>query len=931
MNETKLEALARLGQSVWLDYIRRSLLEEGGLQDLINEGLRGVTSNPTIFEKSIAGSADYDEEIAGLSRMGRSPTEIYEALALGDVGWAADLLLPVYQRTDGLDGYVSLEVEPSLAHDTAGTIRDALRLFSALARPNVMIKVPATPEGIPAIERLIGEGLNINVTLIFSVAQYEPVAAAYLAGLERRVAAGLDVHRIASVASFFVSRVDTSVDALLEQKHPGRKELLGMSAVANARAAYATFRRLLEGRRWRALQERGARPQRVLWASTGTKNPAYSDTLYVDELMGEHTVNTMPPATLDAFRDHGKVASTIGQGLAQAEAHFRAIHDLGIDMEAVTARLQQEGVTSFARSFETLMAAIAEKRDRLRAGKTTMAVTLGRYTPDAQAAIGRLVEGKVMRRIWNHDHTVWRPEPTEITDRLGWLDSAERMAGEVERLQRFADEVRDEGITHALLCGMGGSSLAPEVYRKVYGVRPGYLDLAVLDSTDPDAVLAEAERLDPKKTLFVISTKSGGTVETSSFFKFFWGKTVAALGERAGSRFCAITDPGSSLAALAERHHFRRIFLADPHVGGRYSALTHFGLVPAALIGADLTTLLDRARTMVCNCEPFNCPEHGDNAGGRLGAWIGTLANAGRDKLTLIPSDRVAPFGAWLEQLLAESTGKDGKGILPVEGEPVGAPDAYGPDRVFVQLDLEGDDQYDRAVDALAAAGHPVLRLYLRDTYDLGAQIFLWEMATAVAGHVIGVQPFDQPNVESAKVLARRMVDAYRQEGRLPAATPALRDDGIAVYGETSARDAAGALREFIDQARPGDYVALHAYVEPTRKTDEVLRRLRVAIRARRRVATTVGYGPRFLHSTGQLHKGDAGRGLFLQITADDARDAPIPDEAGASASSLSFGALKSAQALGDAEALRQGGRRVLRVHLGADLHGLERLSDSLA
>ena len=392
MNDNKLEALARLGQSVWLDYIRRSLLEAGGLSDLIAEGLRGVTSNPTIFEKAIAGSADYDEEIAGLSRMGRAPAEIYEALALGDVGWAADLLLPVYERTDGLDGYVSIEVEPALAHDTAGTIRDALRLFAALARPNVMIKVPATPEGIPAIERLIGEGLNINVTLIFSVSQYEPVAAAYMAGLERRATAGHDIHRIASVASFFVSRVDTSVDAILD-KHPGRGELLGKSAVANARAAYATFRRLLDGRRWRALAERGARPQRVLWASTGTKNPAYSDTLYVDELIGGDTVNTMPPATLDAFRDHGKLASTVGVGLAEAEAHFRAIHDLGIDIEAVTARLQQEGVTAFARSFETLMAAIATKRDRLRAGRNPIAVSLGRYTPEAQAAVGRLVGG----------------------------------------------------------------------------------------------------------------------------------------------------------------------------------------------------------------------------------------------------------------------------------------------------------------------------------------------------------------------------------------------------------------------------------------------------------------------------------------------------------------------------------------------------------
>jgi transaldolase/glucose-6-phosphate isomerase len=579
-------------------------------------------------------------------------------------------------------------------------------------------------------------------------------------------------------------------------------------------------------------------------------------------------------------------------------------------------------------------------RDQLLAGWQHQTASLGPYQGVVDDALAEMKAERVMARIWAHDHTVWKPEPTEITNRLGWLHTAEVMLENVPRLEALVEAARAAGYTHALLLGMGGSSLASEVFRKTFGVKDGYLDLAVLDSTDPGAVLAYAERLDPTRTLFVVATKSGTTAETLSFFRFFYNRVADAVGvDRAGEHFVAITDPGTHLADLAQRGAgqrgasqrwgFRATFLNDPNIGGRYSALSYFGLVAAALVGVDVPTLLDRAmaatwraqtrraqtrRAQTRGSESCITPE--ENLGARLGAILGELAKAGRDKATFAISPSIASFGDWVEQLIAESTGKEGKGILPVVREPLGPPGVYGDDRLFVHLRLAGDDAHDAALASLEAAGHPVVRVNLHDRYDLGGQFFLWEIATAVAGHRLGINPFDQPNVEAAKVLARRMVAEYTERGTLPT-------------GE-SAPLTAEALHDFLAQAQPGDpstgsgrsYIALQAYVQPTAEADVALAALRVQLRDRFQLATTVGYGPRFLHSTGQLHKGDAGRGLFIQLTADGPRDVPIPDEAGSPDSSISFGVLKRAQALGDRQALLDAGRRVIRFHLGEDVVG---------
>jgi transaldolase/glucose-6-phosphate isomerase len=914
-----LHELKEMGQSVWLDFIRRSFTTSGGLQGLVEQGVRGVTSNPSIFEKAIAGSDDYDGDMRRLVEEGRSVDGIYEALVLEDIRHAADILRPVYEESACADGYVSLEVSPALAYDTERTITEARRLFGALNRPNIMIKVPATPAGIPAIETLIGEGINVNATLIFSLAHYEAVTQAYIAGLEKLAATGPAgaLGRVASVASFFVSRIDTAVDRALDEI--GETDLAGKIAIASARAAYGRFREIFRGERWERLVAQGARVQRPLWASTSTKNPLYPDTLYVDNLIGSDTVNTLPPDTLEAFLDHGRVSASLEAGIGEAGYQLRRLSELGIDLEAITEKLQEEGVAAFAKAFDGLMSSIASKREEMLNEERFLTLRPGRYQERVDQALQDVERRKIVERIWAHDHTVWKPEPTEITNRLGWLHIAETMRGNLDRLEALKTSVRAEGYTDVLLLGMGGSSLAPQVFRQTFGLGEGPADLAVLDSTDPGAVLAHAGRLEPARTLFIVATKSGRTVETLSFFKFFYNWTAEALGQdQAGQHFVAITDPGSDLVELASQHRFRSTFLNDPNIGGRYSALSYFGLVAAALVGVDLKELLDRAVAMAGSCGGGHPPDVGDNYGVRLGVVLGELAKAGRDKATLITSAAIASFGDWVEQLIAESTGKEGKGILPVVGEPVARPAVYGDDRLFVYLRLNGDHTHDAAVQTLEDAGHPVVRVELGDLYDLGGQFFLWEFATGVAGSLLGINPFSQPNVEAAKVLARRMVAAYEEKGALPEDESILPEPG--------------AVTSFMDQAQPGAYIALQAYVQPTTETDAALLALRTRLRNRYRLATTVGYGPRFLHSTGQLHKGDAGKGLFIQFTSDALCDVPIPDEAGSPESSTSFGVLKMAQAQGDYQALVSVGRRVLRIHLGGDvIGGLVKLVEGLA
>ncbi|HWP66571.1 MAG TPA: bifunctional transaldolase/phosoglucose isomerase [Candidatus Limnocylindria bacterium] len=914
-----LRELQRLGQSPWLDYITRGMLTSGALAKLVRNGdVTGLTSNPTIFEQAISKTRDYDEALAALVRAGRGVDAIVDALMIEDVQAAADLFKPVYQRTKRADGYVSIEISPELANDTAATVREAARMWRAVNRPNLMVKIPATAAGIPAITATIAAGINVNVTLIFSIERYREVMQAYLDGLTRRLESGLAVDRIASVASFFVSRVDTAVDRLLEERVGGVsgdrrtaiEQLRGKAAIANAKVAYRAFRDTFDSEAFAVLARAGARPQRPLWASTSTKNPAYPDVYYVEALIGPNTVNTLPPHTLEAYRDHGHPESRLDLALDRAKAVLAQLEHLGIDMQRITARLESEGVASFAASWAQLKRVVEARREAVLFAERAQ-VDLGAAAGAITKAAAALDAADVTARLFRKDASLW-PEPSAgdagSAERLGWLDVCETMPPELPRLASFVDEVRAAGITHVLLCGMGGSSLAPQLLRRTLGVAKGYPDLRVLDSTDPAAVAAADAWSDPAHTLYLISSKSGTTAEVEAFLQHYWARATAALGDAAASHFAAITDPGTPLDELATSRGFRGVFRNPADIGGRYAALSLVGLVPAALIGADTARLLERARRMLLACSTLVRADQ--NPGVFLGAALATLAGRGRDKVTFLAADRVQSFADWAEQLLAESTGKQGRGLIPVVGEPPGPPSEYGTDRVFVHL--RASDPKARPLATLGRAGHPCFALRLNDAYDLGAEFVRWEIAVAVAGHLIGVNPFDQPDVQQSKVHTKRLL--LRLGAGVPLPAP---EHAISIADPAAADRLAAHLRA----VRPHGYLALCAFLAPTPRRERLLHDLRVALRKRLGLLTTLGWGPRFLHSTGQLHKGGPATVTVLQLTADDPADQPVPG------TPYSFGVLKAAQALGDQQALAESGRPVLRIHLDASVErGLQRL-----
>jgi transaldolase/glucose-6-phosphate isomerase len=932
-----LVQLRECGQSPWYDYIRRGLITSGELKALIDkDGLMGITSNPSIFEKAIAGSTDYNEALKQMASNVIGVKEIYEALAIRDIQDAADLMQPVYAQTTARDGYVSMEVSPHLAFNTDGTIEEALRLHKAIGRDNVMIKVPATAEGLPAIEHLLSQGINVNVTLLFSVAMYERVASAYIAGVEKLAARGGNIKKLASVASFFISRIDTLIDSQLDAKakettDPLQKatlqNLTGKVAIANAKIAYASFQRIFGSPRFAALKASGAQPQRLLWASTGTKNPKYPDTYYVEELVGPDTVNTMPAATFTAFRDHGKVRPSLTENVDEAREIMAMLAESGIDINRSADKLLKDGAKIFVDSFDQLMSAVSRKREELLAGKLDRpSYALGPYEKDVQAKLKELRPQDFVRRLWAKDPTLWHQDPAHhkiIRNAMGWLHITEQMVHHVPRLKALAESIRTAGFEHVLLLGMGGSSLCPEVFRMTFGVIQGYPELHVLDSTVPAQVKRFEQQVDVAKTVCIVSSKSGSTIEPLVFYQYFFDRVRQIKGDRAGDQFIAITDPGSLLEGIAKESKFRDILPGVPDIGGRYSALSNFGIVPAALMGINVEHLLYRAERMRHSCDSCVPPE--DNPGVVLGTMLGELAKRGRDKVTFVTSPAISALGAWLEQLLAESTGKEGKGLIPIDGETLGAPEVYGQDRLFAYIRYTGeqDTEQQAKMAVLEKAGHPIVRIDVLDLINLGEEFFLWEMATAVAGALLGINAFDQPNVQESKDFTKALLDEFKRSGRLAEEEPLLAADGIRLYTDSANRQAFGkvqsldnALSAHVSRIKPGDYVAVNAFVDRSTANDRVLQAIRMKIRDKKKVATTVGYGPRFLHSTGQLHKGGPNSGVFLQITADDAEDLKIPGEP------FTFGVLKAAQALGDFQSLSKRNRRLLRVHLGSDVEG---------
>jgi transaldolase/glucose-6-phosphate isomerase len=930
-----LKELLRYGQSVWLDYIRRSLITGGELRRLLDEdGLRGVTSNPAIFEKAIAGSSDYELQLKDLTRRRDLDAKAaYEILAVHDIQDVADILKPIYESSGRRDGYVSLEVSPDLAYDTSGTLEEARRLWKAVSRDNVMIKVPATPPGIPAIKALIGDGINVNVTLLFAQDAYEAVAEAYISGLEAFAAKGGDPSRVESVASFFISRIDAAVDALIEARLKATdnsfeqgllKGIVGRVAIANAKLTYQRYKELYIGARWAALAGRGARSQRLLWASTSTKNPNYRDVVYVEELIGADTVNTIPPATYDAFRDHGHLRHSLEEDLEDAHHTMDSLAESGISMTQVTDRLLADGCKIFVDAFAKLLAAVGKAMRTPTAVGQRQSFTLpADLTTQVKAGLEEWAAGGKVRRLWARDSALWTND--DEGQRLGWLGTTDDQFAHIDHLRQAAENVKSGGFAHAVLLGMGGTVHGAEALARTFGRIPGFPELTVLDSTDPAQIRALERSIDLARTLFIVSSKSGSTLEPNILKRHFFEAVKAVVGPgEAGRRFVAITDPESKMQYVAEADRFRRIFFGLPSLGGRYSALSDFGVVPAAIMGLDVARLVGQADEMVHACAASVPVE--ENPGAVLGVIMGVAARRGRDKVTLLVSPGIQALGGWVEQLLTASLGKAGRGLLVIEGEPVGAPAVYGADRLFVYQRLESapDAAQDAAVAALEAAGQPVVRIAVKEPYDLGGEFFRWEFATAVAGAVLGVNPFDQPDIEGAKIASRKLTAEYEKTGALAPEAPLRQGDGLTLFADArnaaeldaASRDktVAAALQAHLGRAKPGDYVGLLAFLDMNAAHQAELQGLRGLIRDRLKTATSLGFGPRYLHSSGQAYKGGANTGVFIQITAEDAADVPVPNL------KYTFGVVKAAQARGDFTVLAERGRRVLRVHLGRDV-----------
>ena len=945
----RLKQLQNYGQSVWLDYIRRSLIKSGELQDLIEQdGIRGVTSNPSIFQKAIAGSSDYDSTLEEMETgQDFDAMSLYENFAIADIQAAADILKPIYQETDRQDGYVSLEVSPYLAHDTEATLVEARRLWQAVDRPNLMIKVPATPEGIRAIEQLISEGINVNVTLLFSQEVYKQVADAYISGLTSYATSGGDASRVKSVASFFVSRIDTAVDIAIENKlkqarGEGKEKLkflLGKTAICNAKLAYQYYLQLYQQEpRWKALAVGGATPQRLLWASTSTKNPKYGEIRYVEELIGEDTVNTIPPATLAIFRNYGEHSDSLTTDVEYAKNTLEQLEQVGISFKEVTDELLEQGVKQFAEAFDKLLGAVEQKREAIL-GKQVNRFSYSlpqELETEVEATIADWQDKGKIRQLWQMDASLWTG--SDENKWLSWLGITEDQLAHLYRLQRLSREVKDLEFDHALLLGMGGSSLCPEVMRLTFGKIDGYPELHILDSTDPAQIKALEDKIDLTKTLFIVSSKSGSTLEPNIFKQYFFDRLQQKLGaESAGNRFIAVTDPGSHLQQIAEGDDFRHIFFGVPGIGGRYSAISNFGMVPAAVMGVDVAKFLDEAEIMVHSCAA-SVPAS-ENPGLILGVIMGVLANQGRNKVTLITSPGIADLGAWLEQLLAESTGKEGKGLIPVADEPLGEPEVYNSDRLFVYIRHKdtADAEQDKAIEALGQSGQPIVRIEITDTYQLGQEFFRWEIATAVAGSIIGINAFNQPDVEASKEVTRQLTAEYEKTGKLPEQKPFFEANGIKLFtdpqNESALKQAVGDdtslteyLRAHFDRLTPGDYLALLAYIQRNETHGEQLQTMRRGIRDTKQVATCLGFGPRFLHSTGQAYKGGPNTGVFVQITCDDAQDLPIPGH------KYGFSVVKTTQAEGDFQVLAERDRRALRIHLSEDVSaGLDELQAVVA
>ncbi len=914
----KIQKIINLGQSIWYDKIQRCIIQNGALREMIQRGeIRGLTSNPCSFRDAIAHSNDYDTAIAPMALAGWTAEKIYTQLSIEDIRNAADLFTALYVQTEGNEGFVSLEINPALFYDAKNIIDEAKRIWTAVNRPNLMVKIPATAEGLQAAKQLTADGLNINLSMIFSEETYRQAAEAYLSGLEERIAAGKSISKVHAVTSVYVCWIDAKADPLLteiiangdETQSRIASEIKGTVGIALCRKIYRQFEQLFRSDRFKKLEERGAKRQRPLWAGTrciANHNPG---TRYIDALIGENTICTVDPETLEAVLDRGKITTGLPAPDLEIEQTFSQLAKLGISFDSLTEKLEEESVSLYENAFKSMLNDLEKRSDAIR-------TSLGDLSEPVFENFKKIDENATITRIFSKDPTVWSYDThayPEIRNRLGWLDTQNNTAKLIDEFRDISRSLQADGIKKVLLLGMGGSSLAPEVMALTFQKLPG-MQLSIVDSTDPGQVLAADQSHPVRETVYIVSSKSGGTAEVRALQDYFYAKAKEVLGEDAGKHFIAITDPGTQLEKTATELNFRNIVFSDAAVGGRFSASTPFGVLPATLIGIDPAIVLEKVNAMAKKCSPSN--PVASNEGAALGVYMGTAALNGRDKLTILTDPELESLGSWLEQLIAESSGKNGKGIVPVDIEPETKPDQYSKDRAFVYVNYSGTRE--NFVEQLIAAGQPVLTIKVETLTDLFAEFYRWEIAVSVACALLEVNAFDQPNVQDSKTRTVAKINEYKENGKLNEPKTVWEKDGVKAYFNFESRELSTAsspvelIARFIKLAEAGqDYIALNAYLPRNDTLLNSLQEIREEILAKSGCATTLGFGPRFQHSTGQLHKGGANNGVFIQIVANSPQDTEIPGQG------LTFAVLERAQALGDFEALLAMERRAIRIDLG--------------
>lgn len=910
------ERLQALGVSVWLRGLTRELLESGRLARLLAAGeIRGVLADAEVLSKAIASGESYTAPLRPLAQAGWPPEQALDALRVDDVRAAADLLLPLYERTNGDDGYVSLSVRPASLHDKDLALEEARWFWASVNRPNLLVEIPVAAALLSTIEQAVSEGINIHAAGIFSLERYADVFEAYVRGLEARQARGDSLEHVASVASFSLARLDDHLDRrLTELSARGGSEgeraesLRRRSGVALAKLAHAQFRAAIAADRFLLLAERGARPQRLMW-STGASGEGGPDlATSLAELAGAETVLSVPLEALPLGPWKGEDDAAIDRDLSAARGALEALESLGISLSAVSDFLENEGLARLATAFDAISEAVRGRHKSLRQEIVGLAAVL----PEV---IARLDAESISRRLWRGDPALWvdpERQGDEVKGRLGWLHLPQASEGVVADLASFALDLRRSGFLHAVLLGMGGSALAPEVFRRTLDRGQG-LRLHVLDSTDPASVLEITRAVPPIEALYIVASKSGSTAEPLALFEHFWAEAREKLGDDAPSHFAAVTDPGTPLEKLARERRFRRLFLAPPDVGGRFSALSVFGLLPASLLGVDADALLHGGARMARACGTK--AEASRSPGAFLGALMAAAARSGRGRLTIVADPEIAPLADWIEQLVAESSGKEGRGILPIVGEPPGGARSYGRERLVVYLRCSGS--LDPRVDGWIRSGTPVAILDCEQgASGLGAEMFRWEIATAVACHIIGVNAFDQPDVQRAKARTSDLLRAYTRKGSLASPPTLWEGPGLALCGDREGPvpppdgGLGGLATWLLKQVDAGKGLALLVYTHQKPELERRLAALRKVLRDRAHLATTLGFGPRYLHSTGQIHKGGPDDQVFLVVTARPEVDVPIPG------AGYSFGVLERAQAIGDLQALLERGRRAFGLQL---------------